>query len=104
MPFYDRTHLFTKPSARWRKRCRPDAHHHHVVIMLVLNLRASLLISSLLPVAVLMIFIIMRYTGIDANIVALSGIAIAIGVMVDVGIICRRISSNTLMKHHPNKS
>ena len=34
-----------------------------------------------------MTFIIMRYLGVDANIVALSGIAIAIGVMVDVGII-----------------
>lgn len=58
-----------------------------VVIMLVLNLRASILISSLLPVAVLMTFIAMRYFGVDANVVALSGIAIAIGVMVDVGII-----------------
>src|SRR5690606_27939855 len=58
-----------------------------VVVMLVLNLRASILISSLLPVAVLMTFIGMRYFGVDANVVALSGIAIAIGVMVDVGII-----------------
>lgn len=58
-----------------------------VVIILVLNLRASILISSLLPVAVLMTFIAMRYFGIDANIVSLVGIAIAIGVMVDVAII-----------------
>lgn len=55
--------------------------------MLVLNLRASVLISILLPVAVLMTFIVMRYAGVDANVVALSGIAIAIGVMVDVGIV-----------------
>ena len=58
-----------------------------VVIVLVLNLRASVIISSLLPVAVLSAFIIMRCTGMDANIVALSGIAIAIGLMVDVGIV-----------------
>ncbi|WP_417360718.1 efflux RND transporter permease subunit [Galbibacter sp.] len=58
-----------------------------VVVLLVLNLRASILISSLLPVAVLMTFVGMRYFGVDANVVALSGIAIAIGVMVDVGII-----------------
>ena len=58
-----------------------------VVIVLVLNLRASVLISSLLPIGVLMTFIVMRYAGVDANIVALSGIAIAIGVMVDVGVI-----------------
>ena len=58
-----------------------------VVIVLVMNLRASFLISSLLPIGVLMTFIAMRRFGVDANIVALSGIAIAIGVMVDVGIV-----------------
>ncbi len=58
-----------------------------VVIVLVFNLRASVIISGLLPVAVLSAFIIMRYTNVDANIVALSGIAIAIGVMVDVGVV-----------------
>ncbi|HAT66564.1 MAG TPA: hypothetical protein DCS66_18550, partial [Flavobacteriaceae bacterium] len=36
---------------------------------------------------VLMTFIVMQYAGVDANVVALSGIAIAIGVMVDVGIV-----------------
>src|SRR5690554_4052335 len=58
-----------------------------VIIVMVYNLRASLLISALLPLAVLMCFIFMKYFGIDANIVALSGIAIAIGTMVDLGII-----------------
>ncbi|MDF2157646.1 efflux RND transporter permease subunit [Algoriphagus sp. CAU 1675] len=58
-----------------------------VVIVMVYNIRASILISSLLPIAVLMVFIAMRNFGVDANIVALSGIAIAIGTMVDLGII-----------------
>ncbi|QED37153.1 efflux RND transporter permease subunit [Antarcticibacterium arcticum] len=58
-----------------------------VVIVLVLNLRAAIMISSLLPIGVLMTFIVMQYAGVDANIVALSGIAIAIGVMLDVGVI-----------------
>jgi Cu(I)/Ag(I) efflux system membrane protein CusA/SilA len=58
-----------------------------VIIVMVYNLRASILISALLPLAVLMCFIFMRYFGVDANIVALSGIAIAIGTMVDLGII-----------------
>ena len=58
-------------------------------------MRASLLISSLLPVGVLMTFILMRRFGVDANIVALSGIAIAIGVMVDVGI----IFSENIVRH-----
>ena len=54
---------------------------------MMFNIRASLLISSLLPIAVLMVFIAMRYFHVDANIVALSGIAIAIGTMVDLGIV-----------------
>ncbi len=58
-----------------------------VIIVMVFNLRASILISGLLPVAVLMVFIAMKFFNVDANIVALSGIAIAIGTMVDIGII-----------------
>ena len=55
--------------------------------VLIFNLRASLIVSFLLPVGVLMTFIAMKWMGVDANIVALSGIAIAIGVMVDIGIV-----------------
>jgi copper/silver efflux system protein len=58
-----------------------------VILVMVRNLRASIMISVILPVAVLMSFILMRYLGVDANIVALSGIAIAIGTLVDLGII-----------------
>ncbi len=63
-----------------------------VVIVLVMHLRSSILISALLPMAVLMCFIAMKTFGVEANIVALSGIAIAIGTMVDMGIImCENI-------------
>lgn len=58
-----------------------------VIVVMVRNLKASALISGLLPVAVLMVFVAMKGFGVDANIVALSGIAIAIGTMVDVGVI-----------------
>ncbi|MFT4843546.1 MAG: Cu(I)/Ag(I) efflux system membrane protein CusA/SilA, partial [Candidatus Azotimanducaceae bacterium] len=50
-----------------------------VVLMMVFHLRSSILISALLPIAVLMCFVAMKFFGVDANIVALSGIAIAIG-------------------------
>ena len=66
-----------------------------VVIVMVYNLRASLLISSILPIAVLMVFIAMKYFNVDANIVALSGIAIAIGTMVDLSVIL----SENVIKH-----
>jgi copper/silver efflux system protein len=64
-----------------------------VILVMVRNLRASIMISVILPIAVLMTFILMRYFSVDANIVALSGIAIAIGTLVDLGII---LSENVL--------
>lgn len=66
-----------------------------VIVVMVYNLRASLLISALLPIAVLMVFIGMKIFKVDANIVALSGIAIAIGTMVDLGVIL----SENIIKH-----
>jgi Cu(I)/Ag(I) efflux system membrane protein CusA/SilA len=88
VPFYDRTQLIRETLGTLERALEEEILISIiVVIMLVFNLRASILISSLLPLAVLMTFIVMRYAGVDANIVALSGIAIAIGVMVDVGIV-----------------
>ncbi|MBW2551898.1 MAG: efflux RND transporter permease subunit, partial [Deltaproteobacteria bacterium] len=58
-----------------------------IVLVMLRNLRTSLLISAVLPIAVLAAFVTMRATGVDANIMALAGIAIAIGTMVDMGIV-----------------
>jgi Cu(I)/Ag(I) efflux system membrane protein CusA/SilA len=88
VPFYDRTGLIKETIGTLE-----SALSHEilisiiVIIVLVMNLRASLIVAALLPIGVLMTFILMRFLGIDANIVALSGIAIAIGVMVDIGIV-----------------
>ena len=73
-----------------------------VVVVMVRKVRASLLIASLLPVAVLLVFVAMRYFKVEANIVALSGIAIAIGTMVDLGIV---LTENILsrLKEQANK-
>ncbi len=88
VPFYDRTGLIKETLGTLEEALTLEVLISIiVVIILVLNLRASILISSLLPLGVLMTFIAMRYFGVAANIVALSGIAIAIGVMVDVGIV-----------------
>ena len=88
VPFYDRTGLIKETLGTLEEALSLEILISIlVVIVLVLNLRASFLISSLLPIGVLMTFIAMRRFGVDANIVALSGIAIAIGVMVDVGIV-----------------
>lgn len=88
VPFYDRTQLIQETIGTLEEALSLEIIITVVVvIVMLLNLRASILISSLLPIAVLMCFIAMRYFGVDANIVALSGIAIAIGTMVDVGIV-----------------
>jgi len=88
VPFYDRTGLIKETIGTLE-----SALSHEilisiiVIIILVMNLRASLIVAGLLPIGVLMTFILMRFFGVEANIVALSGIAIAIGVMVDIGIV-----------------
>ena len=88
IPFYDRTTLIKETLGTLEEAIFLELLISIlVVIVLVLNLRASFLISSLLPIGVLITFITMRQFGVDANIVALSGIAIAIGVMVDVGVV-----------------
>lgn len=88
VPFYDRTGLIKETIGTLENSLTHEILICVIVIIvLVLNLRASVVIASLLPIAVLATFILMRYTGIEANIVALSGIAIAIGVMVDVGVV-----------------
>lgn len=88
VPFYDRTQLIHETIGTLEEALTLEVLITIiVVILMLLNLKSSLLISASLPVAVLMCFIAMRYTGIDANIVALSGIAIAVGTMVDMGIV-----------------
>ncbi|QDH79644.1 efflux RND transporter permease subunit [Echinicola soli] len=88
VPFYDRSNLILETLATLNDAIFLQILMTIVVVMvMVYNLRASLLISAILPLAVLTCFIFMKYAGVDANIVALSGIAIAIGTMVDLGII-----------------
>lgn len=96
VPFYDRSQLIgetlnTLDQALYQQVLVTII----VVIVMVLHLRTSLLISTMLPLTVLMTFIAMRLAGVDANIVALAGIAIAIGTVVDVGIVL----TENILKH-----
>ncbi|MCB0465325.1 MAG: efflux RND transporter permease subunit [Aequorivita sp.] len=88
VPFYDRTELIKETLGTLDEALSMEILITILVILvMVFNLRASILISGLLPVAVLMVFIAMKFFNVDANIVALSGIAIAIETMVDMGVI-----------------
>lgn len=93
VPFYDRTELIHETLDTLNKSLVEEIFVTIIVVIVMMNhLVGSLLISSVLPLAVLLTFIVMKLVGIDANIMALSGIAIAIGVMVDMGIIlCENI-------------
>jgi copper/silver efflux system protein len=88
VPFYDRSGLIRETIGSLESALAHEVLISIIVILvLVLNLKSSLIVAGLLPLGVLFTFILMRLFGVEANIVALSGIAIAIGIMVDIGIV-----------------
>ena len=58
-----------------------------VCIVFLFHARSALVAILMLPIGVLMAFIVMRYLGLNSNIMSLGGIAIAIGAMVDAAIV-----------------
>ncbi|RMF45202.1 MAG: efflux RND transporter permease subunit [Planctomycetota bacterium] len=87
-PIYDRTGLIQETMATLTHALRDEVFITSAIILLfLLHVRSSLIVALCLPLAVLMSFIAMRYVGIESNIMSLAGIAIAIGTMVDMGII-----------------
>ena len=93
VPFYDRTGLIHETLGTLSRAISLEILITVLVVLVMLmHLRSSLLISAMLPLAVLLCFVAMKWFGVTANIVALSGIAIAVGTIVDVGIVlCENI-------------
>ncbi len=93
VPFYDRTELIHETLGTLETALTEEIMVTMiVVIVMIMQLRWSLLISALLPFAVMITFICMKQFGVDSNLMSLSGIAIAIGTMVDMGVIlCENI-------------
>lgn len=88
LPFYDRTEIIHETLDTLSLALIQQVLITVIVVLLIMrHLRTSILISVLLPLGVLATFIAMKYLGVDANVMALSGIAIAIGTMVDMGIV-----------------
>ncbi|WP_026841878.1 efflux RND transporter permease subunit [Citrifermentans bremense] len=58
-----------------------------VILVFLLHFQSALVIVLTLPIAVLISFITMKLMGVSSNIMSLGGIAIAIGVLVDAGVI-----------------
>ncbi|MDP3693185.1 efflux RND transporter permease subunit [Bradyrhizobium sp.] len=86
--FYDRSELIGK--AVWTVQKVLLEAILFVVILLLLflgNLRSALVVSLILPLAVLTTFGVMRLLGWSANIMSLGGLAIAIGLLVDCAVV-----------------
>lgn len=93
VPFYDRTKLIDETLGTLSDALTQEIMITIIVILLFLmHFRSSLVVSMTLPMAVLIAFIMMKIFKVDANIMSLAGIAIAIGTIVDMGIImCENI-------------
>ncbi len=86
VPFYDRTGLINRTIDTLKNALVQEILITiFVIIVFLLHFFGSMIISIVLPIGVLIAFILMRLFGIDANVMSLGGIAIAIGVMVDAG-------------------
>ncbi len=86
VPFYDRTGLIMRAIDTLKSALIQEIIITvFVILVFLLHFGGSVVISMVLPIGVLLSFILMRRYGVDANIMSLGGIAIAIGVMVDSG-------------------
>jgi Cu(I)/Ag(I) efflux system membrane protein CusA/SilA len=102
---YDRSDLIQRAVVNLRDKLVEE----FVVVVIVcalflFHLRSSLVILLSLPVGILAAFAIMRWQGINANILSLGGIAIAIGTMVDAAIVMVENLHKHLEKQPPTPS
>jgi Cu(I)/Ag(I) efflux system membrane protein CusA/SilA len=88
VPFYDRSDLIERAVGTLRTALIEEialVTLAHVVFLM--HVRSILIVTVPLPLAVLLSFLGMYYAGVSSNIMSLAGIAIAIGVLVDAGIV-----------------
>jgi Cu(I)/Ag(I) efflux system membrane protein CusA/SilA len=87
-PFYDRSGLISRTIGTLKHALIEEIILVILVIVIFLfNFRSILIVVLPLPLSILISFILMNHFGISSNIMSLSGIAIAIGVLVDAGIV-----------------
>jgi Cu(I)/Ag(I) efflux system membrane protein CusA/SilA len=97
VPFYDRSSLIGRAIDTLRVALLEEillvtlAH-----VLFLMHLRSILIVTIPLPLAVLMSFLAMKYMGISSNLMSLAGIAIAIGVLVDAGIVVTENAFRTI--------
>ena len=88
IPVYDRGDLIQRAVDNLSEKLLEESIVVSIIcILFLLHARSALVAILTLPLGILIAFIIMKYQGINANIMSLGGIAIAIGAMVDGAIV-----------------
>ncbi|KZN49566.1 cation transporter [Pseudoalteromonas luteoviolacea CPMOR-2] len=88
VPVYDRSQLIERAvNNLWSKLLEELAVVALVCVVFLFHLRSSIVAVVTLPLGILVSFIVMHFQGINANIMSLGGIAIAIGAMTDGAIV-----------------
>jgi len=88
VPFYDQTDLVKKAVNTLTRALVEEFILVSIIVMLFLgNLRSSLIVTSAIPIGILIALIAMKEIHLSANLMSLGGIAIGIGVMTDAAIV-----------------
>ena len=100
VPFYDRGSLIGR-AVGTVERALLEATVLVVLLLLLFlgELRAALVVALMLPFAALATFLLMRWTGMSANLMSLGGLAIAIGMLVDAAVV---VVENTVSRLSPD--
>lgn len=88
VPFYDQTDLVKKAVGTLTRALVEEFILVSIIVLLFLgNFRSSLIVTSAIPIGILIAFILMKQIHLSANLMSLGGIAIGIGVMTDAAIV-----------------
>ena len=98
--FYDRSALIERAVGTVRSALVEAT----VLVVLLLfvflgEVRAAVVVALILPLAALFTFLAMRLTGMSANLMSLGGLAVAVGMLVDAGVV---VVENTVSRLHPH--
>ncbi|MCF6220289.1 MAG: CusA/CzcA family heavy metal efflux RND transporter [Robiginitomaculum sp.] len=101
--FYDRSALIDKAIGAVQKALTEAIVLVLILLLLFLgNVRAAIVVALTLPMAALATFLLMRMTGLSANLMSLGGLAIAIGLIVDASVVVVENVVDRINRHGKN--
>jgi len=104
VPFYDRSELIGRATDMLKETLIDEMAIASIVLIVFLGqISSSLIVAIILPISILLTFLGMKLIGLQSNIMSMSGIAIAIGVMVDAGIVMTENIMRLLREPHGNQ-